>query len=190
MEKKDYLKLVYAFHTTMVENGFTLVYDGIITHQITKAFTAMAENNMIKEAEDMRVKKRVFHVMVECLQNLTKHSEEIQNSTQINNATGVFIVGKQEEAYYIITGNHIPKNKIPALRQLIEEINTLDKDGLKEMFKRVMKEGALSEKGGAGLGLIDIARKTGGKLEYHFEKIDEEVFFFVLKTKVERSLID
>jgi hypothetical protein len=29
-----------------------------------------------------------------------------------------------------------------------------------------MREGSLSEKGGAGLGLIDIARKTGEKLEY------------------------
>jgi len=44
----------------------------------------------------------------------------------------------------------------------------------------------LSEKGGAGLGFIDIARKTGQKLVYSFLKIDEEKSFFVLTTTILR----
>jgi hypothetical protein len=50
-----------------------------------------------------------------------------------------------------------------------------------------MKEGRLSEKGGAGLGFIDIARKTGNKLEFHFLPIDEESSFFLLTSSVSRN---
>ena len=44
--------------------------------------------------------------------------------------------------------------------------------------------GELSSKGGAGLGLIDIAKKTGNKFEYHFLPIDDNFSFFILISKV------
>jgi hypothetical protein len=50
-----------------------------------------------------------------------------------------------------------------------------------------MRETAISEKGGAGLGFIDIARKTGNPLEYHFEPIDEKNSFFLLKTSINKN---
>ena len=37
-----------------------------------------------------------------------------------------------------------------------------------------------AEKGGGGLGMIDIARKSGQKLNYHFTEIDETFSFFNL----------
>ena len=38
--------------------------------------------------------------------------------------------------------------------------------------------------GGAGLGLIDIARKTEQKLEYQFLPIDDDSYFFILKVEI------
>ena len=49
-----------------------------------------------------------------------------------------------------------------------------------------MKMGKLSAKGGAGLGFIDIARKSGNKLEYFFKEINSYSSFFILTTKVSR----
>lgn len=187
----DFMKLVYGFHKTMQEQGFSLVYEGEITHDITKAFTSLAENNMERLNEDTGVKKRVFHVMVECLQNLAKHSEESGQSEYGVVGNGIFIVGRFNEAntdYHIITGNPIETAKIPELQNLLETINQLDKTGLKELYKKQMVGGTYSDKGGAGLGLIDIARKTGEKLEYHFETLDDTTSFFMLRTKVTRKI--
>ena len=50
-----------------------------------------------------------------------------------------------------------------------------------------MRETAISDKGGAGLGFIDIARKTGSPLEYHFEPLDDKNSFFLLKTSISRN---
>lgn len=191
MKTVDYMKLVYEFHKDMLENKFTLVYEGEITHQITKAFTSLAENKMDSYSEDASMKKKVFHVMVECLQNLSKHAEEYgSNEANSFSGNGIFIVGRlgEENAdYHVMTGNAVESSKVTDLKALLEKINQLDKNGLKELFKKQMREGSLSDKGGAGLGLIDIARKTGEKLEYNFIELDENTSFFLLRTIITRS---
>ena len=63
----------------------------------------------------------------------------------------------------------------------------MNQDELKQLHKEKMRETAISDKGGAGLGFIDIARKTGNPLEYHFEPIDENNSFFLLKTIISRN---
>jgi len=77
MDKKNvkgFLEFVYDFYKSMKAHEITLVYEGEITHQITKAFTSLTESNMAKEEESNTVQKKVFHVMVECLQNISKHA--------------------------------------------------------------------------------------------------------------------
>jgi len=93
---------------------------------------------------------------------------------------------KTEEKYLVITGNIIHKAKVTNLSKLLETINALDKDGLKQLYKHQIREGRLSEKGGAGLGFIDIVRKTENKLEYNFIEINEEKSFFILISSVTR----
>lgn len=191
----DYMKLIYSFHEQMIKNNFSLVYEGEITHQITKAFTSLAEYNMDRLSEDMNIKKKVFHVMVECLQNLSRHAEEEygkENRPFMGPAgNGIFIVGNIGELnsheYHVITGNPIDNTKVEDLKTLLDKINELDKEGLKEYYKKQMREGNISDKGGAGLGLIDIARKTGEKLEYHFVNMNEQYSFFLLRTKISRN---
>ena len=63
----------------------------------------------------------------------------------------------------------------------------MDEEALKETYKKMIKESVLSEKAGAGLGFIDIIKKTGNKVEFHFEPIDDKVSFFIFKTKVDRN---
>jgi hypothetical protein len=191
MEKIDFKELVYQFHKDMLANKFTLVYEGEITHQITKAFTTLAENKMDSYSEDASVKKKVFHVMVECLQNLSKHAEDLKILRNNGySGSGIFIIGKvgdEDENYHVLTGNVVKKTRVPELEAFLDKINSLDKEELKELYKKQMREGTLSVKGGAGLGLIDIARKTGEKLEYNFIDIDEKNAFYTLRTKISKK---
>lgn len=96
------------------------------------------------------------------------------------------MVSKGESEYNVTTGNVVTNDKVKVLSDILENINKLDKAGLKKLYKQQIREGRLSEKGGAGLGFIDIARKTGQKLIYSFLKIDEEKSFFVLTSTISR----
>jgi hypothetical protein len=183
---QGFLEFVYDFYKTMKAREITLVYEGEITHQITKAFTSLTESNMSKDLESNVVQRKVFHVMVECLQNISKHADTFTEEDQTYSGRGIFMVSKGKDEYSVTTGNVIDNNKIGELKDLLELVNSLDKEGLKELYKNQMIEGRLSEKGGAGLGFIDIARKTGRKLDYHFLPVSDNSSFFLLTSIISR----
>ena len=170
----------------MKKNKVNLAYEGEITHQITKAFTSLTETNMSAEEDYNSVQKKVFHVMVECLQNISKHADQ-RSVVSSKDGRGLFLVSKGEEEYNVTTGNVIKNDKVESLKKMLENINNLDKEGLKQIYKQQIKEGRLSEKDGAGLGFIDIARKTGEKLIYSFLPIDDESSFFILISTISRK---
>ena len=57
------------------------------------------------------------------------------------------------------------------------------------MYIKQIKEGSISNRGGAGLGLIDIARKTDESLDYQFLPFDEHNYFFLLKVEINTKKI-
>ncbi len=185
-DKKESLEFVYDFYVKMKKNNINLAYEGEITHQITKAFTSLTESNLMKEDDVNTVQKKVFHVMVECLQNISKHAENRNSIVTSKDGRGIFMISKDDAEYNVTTGNIINNDKISKLREILENINSLDQDGLKNLYKQQMREGRLSDRGGAGLGFIDIARKTGQKLIYSFLTINEKRSFFVLTSTISR----
>lgn len=184
---KGFLEFVYEFYKSMKAHEITLVYEGEITHQITKAFTSLTESNMAKEDEPGTVQRKVFHVMVECLQNISKHADDFTSSDFLFSGRGIFLVSKGDDEYSVTTGNAVDNDRIEELTEMLENINKMNKEELKTLYKRQMKEGRLSDKGGAGLGFIDIKRKTGRDLEYHFLPISDDTSFFLLTSTIGRE---
>jgi hypothetical protein len=167
----------------MYDQKVILTYQGEFTQAITKSVLSMTEKNLDSMGEENVTKKKVFNVMVECLQNIVKHSQKGTNILD----KAIFIIGQTEETYEIATGNFISNIEIASLTKKIEQVNNLDKIGLKELYKDLIKnKDGLSDKGGAGLGLVDIARKSGHQIEYLFNKHDDKNSFFSLQTSISR----
>jgi hypothetical protein len=184
------MKFVYNFHKQMREKNLNLIYEGAFTQEITKAVLSMAERKMDEVHEEPNVKKKVFNIMVECLQNICKHGAEsgIEEGNIEGISWGIIMVGQENNSYYVTTGNYINSNSVEGLKSKLLEINTLDKEALKELYKLIIKSEGLSQKGGAGLGLVDIARKSGTKLEYDFEKINDFYSFYSLLIRIPRVI--
>jgi hypothetical protein len=184
----NFLEFVFGFYKTMKVNEIRLAYEGKISHQITKAFISLAEAQMAEDQEGLRLQRIIFHVMVECLQNVSRHADDDDTADNDYSGNGIFLLSKNTNAYFVTTGNAILNEKIPALKKMIDKINELDSPMLKDFYIKQMREGRLSEKGGAGLGFIDIRRKTGSKLEYHFLPVSDKISFFMLTTAIPRTL--
>jgi len=97
------------------------------------------------------------------------------------------MISKDDQRYCVMTGNPILKENVGGLKADLDELNSKDKEGLKEMYKDIIKNTQISEKGGAGLGFVDMARKSGEKLEFTFEKMDDHHDFFCLKVNISRE---
>jgi len=180
LKNADSLSFVLNLFKAMQKDNLGYVYRGRFTQEITDNILALTENKLEKEEQSSKIKKRVYSILVECLQNITRHQDDAKND--LPDSMGLFVIQKQDDKYFITTGNMVMNNNIDYIKNLIETINGLEKEELKNYYKMVLEDGSLSSKGGAGLGLIDMARKSGNKLLYQFRPVENDMSFFYLHT--------
>lgn len=180
------MNFIYDLHRTMMSQNLILVYQGEFTQETTKSILAMAERNLDSTGEESSIKRKVFNVMVEMLQNIVKHSDELIDG-EVHSHTAIFLIGKEKDRFTIMAGNPIKKTNKDSLEKKLNQINGLDKEGLKEMYKEIIKNTTISDKGGAGLGFVDMARKSGEQLDFEFPEMSSDYYFFCLKVSVPRD---
>ena len=106
--------------------------------------------------------------------------------TKINKQND-FSIEIEGDSYKIITGNYMFSNSVDGLKGKLDQINSMSKDELKAHYKEVLNNGEMSPKGGGGLGIIDIARKSGENLIYDFMPIDDKHSFFTLNIRISQA---
>tara|TARA_B100000809_G_scaffold259966_1_gene305997 strand:+ start:594 stop:1106 length:513 start_codon:yes stop_codon:yes gene_type:complete len=168
----------------MEKGNIMLSFKGEVTSDLLTSILQIMESKMETLEEPPKIKKKVYNILVECLQNLYHHLDDDDFKTKINEKSALFMIRKEGGEYSIMTGNFISNNNVELMKDRLDRINGMDKAGLKFYYKEVLNNGEMSAKGGGGLGMIDIARKSGKKLDYTFDKIDEEYSFFSLNIKV------
>jgi hypothetical protein len=178
----DEMLFVSQARSMMNESRLMLSYRGEMSPEIVMALLNLTENKLNQTDTDNSLKTKVFCVMVECLQNITQHSEKEQHKK-----ASMFMIGQSDKGYQIYSGNVIKSAEVKELEEKILKINTLSGDELKEFYKYWMNTESSSQENGFGLGLIDIARKTGNPLEFDFNPIDNDHSFFSLKTLVDHK---
>jgi len=175
---------IYDFYDKMERNNIMLSFKGDITSELLTSILQIMESKLDNLQEEPKIKKKVYNVLVECLQNLYHHMDEIAPNQSDKIRSAIFMIGKIDNQYNIITGNYINNSGVEGLRKRLEDINLLSKEELKEYYKLVLNNGEMSLKGGGGLGMIDIARKTGEKLNFSFFPVDDKHSFFSLNIKI------
>ena len=184
-ENTDFMKFVYETHGSMVDNNIMLVYEGEVTQEVTKAFTSLTQRRLEgEEGTNLPIQKRVYHVMVECLQNIGRHCDHIDSGLPMRPGQGIFMVLKTEDGFNVITGNPIANTKVEGIREMLDKVNQMNRDEIKAYYKEKILASRISEKGGAGLGFIDIVKKTGNRIDYDFVKINDKTSFFIVKTHI------
>jgi len=183
---------VYNLYQEMEKSNIILSFKGNITADLLTSILEITENKLEKIQEEPRVRRKVFNILVECLQNVYHHmdamlEEEDGKNGSLGSAknTVIFMIGKDDNNYFITTGNHMHNEKVDILKSKIDKINGLDAQQIKEFYHETLTQSeGLSEKGGAGLGMIDMARKSGQKIDYDFNKMDDQFTFFSCYIKV------
>lgn len=125
--------------------------------------------------------KKIFFISVETLQNMLIHGQKTNEGEQHN----FFILAKNTVNIQIISANLVSNTSIPSLEKQVNVINSFeDEKSLKAYYLEHLENNTLSEKGGAGLGFITIAMKSGNKLSVDFQKINEQFSLFTLTSAV------
>lgn len=157
-----------------------LAFKGSITSDFINQTLEEVENRLLDSKQVVKIRKKVYNVLVESLQNLYHHVDDLPDDIKniVEPKFGVVVIVIDDVGFKINTGNFISSNKIKYLKDKIDKINSLSKDELKDMYKFILNHQKLSAKGGGGLGLVDIARKTNNKINYNFYPVSDDYFFF------------
>jgi hypothetical protein len=179
---------IYDLYHRMESNKVVLSFKGDVTSELMMSILQIIEQRMESMNEAPKLKKKVYNVLVECLQNLYHHIDEVpaESGKKGADCSAIFMISlNKNNGYSITTGNYILTSRKDSFENKLERINSLEGAELKQLYKDVLNSDARSEKGGGGLGMIDIARKTGKKLNYDFAPLDDEYSFFSLNINVE-----
>lgn len=164
-----------------------LSYCGKIDFETHESLIDQAKNLPELNDVDLIIKKRLIYIIIEGLENIYKHSDNHQKPNQ-HNYEDNFILRSTPEGYVISIGNLIGSRKAKQLKQKIEYINTLNPESLKKHYNEIITNGLISEKNGAGLGIVRIALKSSNKINYSIAEIDSDTYYFKMWVDLPKSL--
>lgn len=175
-----HLDTAHTLFRQLRDDDQSFIYQGDFSDQITSMIISLVEETLTSTQNVVRLRGKVSFLMVESFQNIIRHSElstggkgEQKESFQVR-----FI----DDKFYITSANLISNDKIKGLAANLDGLNILDKKDLKLLYINALDNNAMSEKGGAGLGLIEMARKSGQKLLYQFIPCTDTESYFYLQT--------
>jgi len=170
-------------------NNVILYYKGNVDSDVINHVLDTVEDKMVQVNEQSKLRKKVYNVLVETLQNLYHHVDKVPDDfeDQTSEKFGMLVVQKVDSGYKIITGNFVNTDNVEKLEEKIKRINRSSHEEIKELYKFILNHQRISAKGGGGLGLVDIARKTGHKLEYAFKEYNDKYSFFYLNILVDET---
>jgi hypothetical protein len=155
------------------------VYRGVVTDENSVPLLMLLEKEMENSEFGFVGRKRLFMFVLESLQNVSKHTEQNQHADM-----SLVVYSKTNSGYTVTTGNVLPSSNINDLKSKLEEINNLQPDEIRKVYRQMLSTSEFSTKGGAGLGLIEMAKKTGNKIDYDFVDLDDNFSYFILSKTV------
>jgi hypothetical protein len=162
-------------------NNILVHYFGELNQEIISTLEGKVESSIIEQAIPKGPLRKIFFIAVETLQNMLIHGHKNLNGEQ----RSFFILTKNASSVSLYSANLISNKSVPILEKQIDTINDFeDSTKLKAYYMEHLENNQISEKGGAGLGFITIAMKSGNKLKVNFSKIDENYSMFLLCSSV------
>lgn len=160
-----------------------LAYDGHVSDELFQDIISLCEEKLHAYNLSRTARKKLFKVVVEMIQNTYHHADQVDSAGDPLKKVS-FRLEYHSGSFIIYTCNKIKSNKVERLKNRIDAVNEMTSDEIKAYYRRRLSEGTLSKKGGAGLGIIDIVRKSNSSLNYEFHSADNLQSFVCLWVSV------
>jgi hypothetical protein len=165
------------------KGGIMICFNGPFSHSIIEELGRAVRNHLSAEDAGKAAVLDVFAVYIELAQNVKNYFAS--RTMPAEEATSSIItIARKGGRYAITSGNNMYKTDIPVLTRGIDEINALDAEGLRRLARERRRDGSAMSQFGAGLGLLEIAKRCTEKMTYAVSDSDGEFAFFSLTAYV------
>jgi hypothetical protein len=170
--------IIAAFNSS--DKKIIVSHIGELNQDKVNTISTLVENQMENYGVSKSATKKIFNIVIETLQNICIHGEKDNNGYQMT----YFVIGNHNNEFTIYSGNIVTNKSVETLNKRINAIKSLTDSDLKKMYMDVLSNGELSAKGGAGLGFLTIALKSGNNIDFDFEMLNKDYSLFSLQSKV------
>ncbi len=179
---------MYEFRNALYDRGVIFCYSGYVTEPVLSGIGGALKQKLLLEDADTNTMRNVFAIFVEQMQNIVRYSAEWEGRGSEGDRTeiryGVLAIGMEDSKFFVSCGNKILVKDVERLKSRLSVLQTMDKNSIKTLYKEKLRGPTEETSKGAGLGFIEIARRSTEIIDFSFMELDEKFAFFALKAYV------
>ncbi|MFA6137675.1 MAG: SiaB family protein kinase [Sulfurimonas sp.] len=161
-----------------------LSYGGFLSQALISGMTEALEKEAEYNEISMGDSSNIFTIFIELSQNIMNYSKTANVNDTSCRPQGLILVSKSIDGnYHIHSQNIVSLQDKEKIEPKLLEIQSLDRDGIKARYRELRKSGKDSHGKGGGIGFYEIAKRCDA-IEYEFKQINEDKFYFHLKTTI------
>jgi len=174
---------LYDLEKTLYQDNLIFTFTGIVSYNFLTSTSMVIKKDIEDSGETGKRVTNLFSVITELFQNIMNYSAKKVTMEDKSLGIGTCVIKRSADLsqYIVSAGNMVTKEDEGKIRERLDKIISLDKDGLKAYYKEVRKSGKDSHDKGAGLGFIQAARKSDHKLNYTISEIDDDFSYFEIE---------
>lgn len=174
------LAAAHTLHGLFAGRGIAFVYSGSFPDEHTARLVDLGEQ-LAQHADNTRsLRNKLAFVLVEAYQNIVRHRAPLPAGMEAAGRS-LMVLRSSGHSHEIIAMNPVRHSEQPKLEQLLAHLHKLDVEQLKELFLERLQGNSTSQRGGAGLGLIEMARRSGEKLWHRLDPLGSDLDLFSLR---------
>ncbi len=180
MEPLDFFALRELFNRSRI----LLCFNGPISRSLIEEIGNALKNYLQADNALPAAAMDVFGVYIEMTQNI-RHYAMAQGYDDLASSATVVVARDGDGRYLVQAGNLVEPADGEALLRRVNELAALDKSELKAAYKAQLRQPRdENARSGAGLGLIDVARKAALPLSTSLAPVNEGRAFFSLRAVI------
>lgn len=158
----------------------TFLYRGQFLDVHTARLISLGEAAVGKNENNRTVRARLAFVLVEAYQNIIRHGRRSCSPTSQDPGRSMILLRNWEHRNSVSTINAVPQHRVNTLIDALKDLHALDPQQLKRRYLEKLQQPKRTQHGGAGLGLIEMARRSGHPLRHKLQELDADNLLFSL----------
>ncbi|WP_317898000.1 DUF6272 family protein [Aurantibacillus circumpalustris] len=173
------IDLTKNIYDRMVSQQFVMSIMGSFNQSLLLSLLNITDKKLSSLEIDGSIKKKIFHFMIECAQNLSR----IEQSNDLA-GDNIFLIGKNNDQYTVHLGTSMKSSETSKIQELLNIVNSLETEEVKTKFYSELVTKELVNQNPLLMSLLDISKKTKEKINYELIQIDEHSTFLSFKTTI------
>ena len=184
---------IRQYKELLEDNHIIAIYSGYIWASGVNALAEMLLNRLEFDDMPFSTSQSIFSIFIEQINNMMMYSADKESKTDPSGKSfeiskGIIVLGVEGTAYFVQCGNVITDKNAKILKARIDYLNTLDKKELRQYYKQQLNaDNDNPESKGAGIGLIEIARRASDSIVYELEPLGDGLNYFTIHVTVKQG---